>query len=267
MTQTRNKIKRSPAVVDAARARDLDICQCCGCGDGCEVHHIEPLFLGGADEVNNAICLCTTCHNDAPDNPERFLAYQRSGGAFWFTILRDAPKEHQERLKQASVTQRLAAVDQMRLTRWGWMSGSWLYLDKWEDGEKDDPWALIDEAASRAIRALDVAATLNVQLNDWARKCRVELDKLHWFIDSVLYREDRPFSDKKQEVYLLAMKETAKAFYLETEQHLTDSDLEFKDPAIFLASIFEAICAIAADAMKRDEKRFSPYLNQPQEAN
>ena len=49
MVKQREKIKRDQKVVNETRTRDSDVCQCCGCGDGCEVHHIEPLFLGGGE--------------------------------------------------------------------------------------------------------------------------------------------------------------------------------------------------------------------------
>ena len=88
MVKQRERIKRDQKVVNETRNRDGDVCQCCGCGDGCEVHHIEPLFLGGEDALTNTICLCTPCHDDAPDNPERFLAYQRAGGTFWLECLK-----------------------------------------------------------------------------------------------------------------------------------------------------------------------------------
>ena len=66
-------------------SRDFYICQCCCVFDEeCEAHHIHPLFLGGEDEPNNMITLCYLCHKFAPNEPDEFLEYQKSGGAgYW----------------------------------------------------------------------------------------------------------------------------------------------------------------------------------------
>jgi hypothetical protein len=53
---------RTDALVAAAR-------HCCVChrykGVNVEVHHIIPVFEGGRDDADNAICLCFDCHADA----------------------------------------------------------------------------------------------------------------------------------------------------------------------------------------------------------
>lgn len=72
---------RKPGLTMQAKKRDGFICQCCG-RYGDEGHHVHPLCLGGADELNNVITLCGLCHKQAPDNPTGFLEYQRDGGAF-----------------------------------------------------------------------------------------------------------------------------------------------------------------------------------------
>jgi len=54
-------------------------CQVCGF-KGNEAHHIHPIYLGGADEMNNMVCLCKDCHKHAPNQPDKFLAYQKTGG-------------------------------------------------------------------------------------------------------------------------------------------------------------------------------------------
>ena len=56
-----------PALRKAVMARDKDTCQCCFEGGESYVltndfHHIVPVFLGGADSVENAVCLCCKCH-------------------------------------------------------------------------------------------------------------------------------------------------------------------------------------------------------------
>lgn len=54
-----------------------DNCCCQKCGSGIElvrleVHHIVPLYLGGADDLANLVALCERCHKEAPDlSPER----------------------------------------------------------------------------------------------------------------------------------------------------------------------------------------------------
>jgi hypothetical protein len=48
-------------------ARDNSTCQCCKRGgqqyvDVLDYHHVLPVFLGGADNPENGIMLCVTCH-------------------------------------------------------------------------------------------------------------------------------------------------------------------------------------------------------------
>ncbi|MEA5487490.1 MULTISPECIES: HNH endonuclease [Pseudanabaena] len=73
-------MKRCSKVVKEVRNRDDKTCQCCGLKCDIEVHHIHPLVFGGSDTANNAIALCPTCHQGAPNNPDEFLKYQKSGG-------------------------------------------------------------------------------------------------------------------------------------------------------------------------------------------
>lgn len=56
-----------PAMRKAVMARDNNTCQCCQEGgesyvDVNDFHHILPVFLGGPDTVDNAVCLCVKCH-------------------------------------------------------------------------------------------------------------------------------------------------------------------------------------------------------------
>lgn len=63
--------------------RDKGICQCCGYPKADEVHHIHPVVFGGMATLENLITLCSECHRLAPNDPDNFLDYQRSGGAVW----------------------------------------------------------------------------------------------------------------------------------------------------------------------------------------
>lgn len=56
-----------PAIRKAVMSKFNDTCQCCGEGGESYVlvndfHHIVPVFLGGADSIDNATCLCCKCH-------------------------------------------------------------------------------------------------------------------------------------------------------------------------------------------------------------
>jgi len=67
--------ERNPLVVSIAQLRANRNCEIPGCstpnfavdsGDFfCEVHHIDPLAEGGADTIENAICLCPVHHREA----------------------------------------------------------------------------------------------------------------------------------------------------------------------------------------------------------
>jgi hypothetical protein len=74
-----HRARRKSAVRKRVAARDGGICQVCGLQGG-EVHHVQPICFGGADEPDNAVVLCEPCHKEAPDDWREFLPYQRSGG-------------------------------------------------------------------------------------------------------------------------------------------------------------------------------------------
>jgi hypothetical protein len=80
-------MQRNQRISKLVRQRDKNACQCCyvsGDAVKIEVHHIQPLSLGGSDSEDNLICLCARCHKGAPDDPAEFLFYQKrrgSGGA------------------------------------------------------------------------------------------------------------------------------------------------------------------------------------------
>lgn len=57
----------SPELRKAALARDKNCCQACGAEgqefvDVLDEHHIQEVYLGGKDEIDNLITLCTVCH-------------------------------------------------------------------------------------------------------------------------------------------------------------------------------------------------------------
>lgn len=56
-----------PALRRAVMERDKNTCRCCDEGgpeyiDVNDFHHIIPVFLGGPDTVENAMCVCVKCH-------------------------------------------------------------------------------------------------------------------------------------------------------------------------------------------------------------
>ncbi len=56
-----------PAMRKAVMERDHNTCRCCNEGgpeyvDVNDFHHVVPVFLGGPDTVENAICICVKCH-------------------------------------------------------------------------------------------------------------------------------------------------------------------------------------------------------------
>lgn len=61
--------------------RDDFTCQKCKIqdktGKSLEVHHINPLYSQGKDELSNLITLCNDCHHFAPDKEEEFKEYMK----------------------------------------------------------------------------------------------------------------------------------------------------------------------------------------------
>ncbi len=61
--------------------RDNFACQKCKIQDKTlrilEAHHITPLCMGGKDEIDNLITLCSDCHHFAPNKKEEFDEYMR----------------------------------------------------------------------------------------------------------------------------------------------------------------------------------------------
>lgn len=74
----RNKHKRNQKLVQHVLERDFFTCQKCGCDAKelqLEVHHIQPLYLGGEDQIENMITLCLECHTYAPEDSSKFDDY------------------------------------------------------------------------------------------------------------------------------------------------------------------------------------------------
>lgn len=56
-----------PKLRKAVLARDENTCRLCGLSgqeyiETLDVHHIQEVFLGGTDDINNLLCACTVCH-------------------------------------------------------------------------------------------------------------------------------------------------------------------------------------------------------------
>jgi len=92
------------------RARDLDTCQCCGLRGDVEIHHIHPIVFGGSGTVNNAIALCSVCHEGAPNNPDEFLEYQKIGGLRIVKVVASCLEVITSELQQALINLRLSIL-------------------------------------------------------------------------------------------------------------------------------------------------------------
>lgn len=73
------QMKRDTSNIKKVLIRDLNLCRACGMS-GKEVHHIIPMIMGGRDEIDNMITLCSECHRFAPNTPEEFENYLNLGG-------------------------------------------------------------------------------------------------------------------------------------------------------------------------------------------
>ena len=77
------RIRRSRSMTLRKKAleRDYFICKKCGLkdltGKLLEIHHINPLYSEGKDELSNLITLCLDCHHFAPDKLEEFNEYMK----------------------------------------------------------------------------------------------------------------------------------------------------------------------------------------------
>ena len=68
----RNRATIPPSVRAAVLTRDRHRCITPGCGSArfLEVHHLLPRALGGTNDVENLITLCSRCHQYAHDHPQ-----------------------------------------------------------------------------------------------------------------------------------------------------------------------------------------------------
>ena len=63
-----NRERIDPKLRKAVLARDNNTCRICEQISGQEyvetldVHHVQPVFLSGADDINNLLCACVVCH-------------------------------------------------------------------------------------------------------------------------------------------------------------------------------------------------------------
>lgn len=61
----RNRQGLSRSTREEVLARDGRECLRCGADSDLEVHHVEPVSLGGSDDPENIATLCADCHGDA----------------------------------------------------------------------------------------------------------------------------------------------------------------------------------------------------------
>lgn len=63
----KNRERLDPTLRKSVLVRDNNTCQACGCGgqeftEVLDIHHIQEVYLGGSDDIDNLITLCTVCH-------------------------------------------------------------------------------------------------------------------------------------------------------------------------------------------------------------
>src|SRR3972149_4919900 len=95
---------RSSVLRKKVLIRDIFTCPKCGLtdntGKSLEIHHINPLYTEGKDELFNLITLCIDCHHFAPDKSEDFVEYMKEEMTGTATILMKSiekvRKEHSE---------------------------------------------------------------------------------------------------------------------------------------------------------------------------
>lgn len=58
----------------AVKSRDGEKCAKCGAQDGLHAHHVQPVYQGGKNTLENGITLCRACHSEAhsPDGHSAF---------------------------------------------------------------------------------------------------------------------------------------------------------------------------------------------------
>ena len=98
------KIRRTRSMTLRRKTLEKDdfTCQKCKLNDPTakllEIHHINPLYSEGKDELSNLITLCLDCHHFAPNKEEEFKEYMKeemTGTATTFIkSLEKVRKEH-----------------------------------------------------------------------------------------------------------------------------------------------------------------------------
>lgn len=86
-----------PALRKSVLARDHNTCQICEIASGMEfvevldVHHIQEVYLGGSDDINNLITACTVCHK---------LIHLHGRGELQMRPIEDLSPSEQKRFKR-----------------------------------------------------------------------------------------------------------------------------------------------------------------------
>lgn len=85
-----------PVLRKATLARDNNTCRCCGISgqefvEVFDVHHIIEVYLGGSDDINNLITVCTVCHK---------LIHSYGRGTLYLRPIEQMSPEEQNRFKR-----------------------------------------------------------------------------------------------------------------------------------------------------------------------
>lgn len=85
-----------PALRKAVLARDNNTCRCCGISgqefvEVFDVHHVIEVYLGGTDEIDNLITVCTVCHK---------LIHSYGRGTLYLRPIKQMSIEEQSRFKK-----------------------------------------------------------------------------------------------------------------------------------------------------------------------
>lgn len=87
-------MKRNLSLRKECLERDNFTCRKCGLIDKSsrllEAHHINPLFNGGTDKLDNLITLCKDCHYYSPNTLEEFEEYLKEECTGTMTIITKA---------------------------------------------------------------------------------------------------------------------------------------------------------------------------------
>lgn len=103
-----SKGRRNRTLKLRTQKRDNYTCQKCKfedkIGTKLEVHHINPVYRGGKDELDNLITLCHSCHRFVPDDLDEFKEYMEDEMegtlTMWMKVWKKVRKEHPELFKE-----------------------------------------------------------------------------------------------------------------------------------------------------------------------